>query len=322
MRTNILDATSANLFAARIPGVTVTEIERTPAGLLLTALAVALRATCPRCETASTRIHSYYPRRPHDLPVRGLPVRLLLHVRRFRCLNPTCPVRTFSERLPLLVTSAAQRTVRLNDELRDLALAVGGEAGARQSARSAMPASGDTLLRRAHRAPLPAIPTPRVLGIDDFSFRKGHIFGTMLTDGESHQVIDLLPDRTAETAAAWFQQHPGIEIVTRDRSADYRRAISTGAPQAVQVADRCHLAKNVGEALERVVQRNHHGVLLATKAVDQERAHETPSIYHHRASTTPAATSAATGANGSPPRPVTRTATLVCALPGGDDPGG
>jgi transposase len=106
-----------------------------------------------------------------------------------------------------------------------------------------MCASGDTLLRRAHAATPPALPRPRVLGIDDFSFRKGQVFGTILTDGERHAVIDLLPDRTAETAAAWLQKHPGVEIVTRDRSADYRRAISTGAPDAIQVADRFHLAK-------------------------------------------------------------------------------
>src|SRR5262249_53743076 len=106
---------------------------------------------------------------------------------------------------------------------------------------------------------------------------KGQVFGTILTDGESHEVVDLLPDRTAETAAAWLQQHSGVEIVTRDRSADYARAISSGAPQAVQVADRFHLAKNAGETLERVVQRNYQGLYLAAKAVDQERSPQTAS---------------------------------------------
>jgi transposase len=115
---------------------------------------------------------------------------------------------------------------------------------------------------------------PRVLGIDDFSFRKGQIFGTILTDGERHTVVDLLPDRTAETAAAWLQKHPGVELVTRDRSADYNRAISLGAPHAIQVADRFHLAKNAGEVLERVIQRNHQGLRLAAKAIDQERAQQ------------------------------------------------
>ncbi|MBX0330726.1 transposase [Oscillochloris sp. ZM17-4] len=113
-----------------------------------------------------------------------------------------------------------------------------------------------------------------MLGIDDFSFRKGQIFGTILTDGERHTVGDLLPDRTAETAAAWLENHPGIELVTRDRSADYRRAISIGAPHAIQVADRFHLAKNAGEVRERVIQRNHQGLRLAAKAIDHERAQQ------------------------------------------------
>jgi transposase len=276
MRTHRLDAVSVDLFASLIPGVTVIEIERTSAGLVLTALALAASATCPRCGTASTRVHSYYTRQPHDLPVCGLSVCLLLHVRRFRCIDPVCPAITFAERLPALVAPSAQRTTRLNAALRDLVLAVGGEAGARQSRRSAMPASSDTLLRRAHATISPAHPTPRMLGIDDFSFRKGQVFGTILTDGETHHVIDLLPDRTAETAAAWLHEHPGVEIITRDRSADYRRAISTGAPDAVQVADRFHLAKNAGETLERVIQRNHQSLALAARAVDQERAPTTP----------------------------------------------
>jgi transposase len=154
------------------------------------------------------------------LPISGQSVRLALYLRRFRCLNPTCSAITFTERLPELLAPFAQRTVRLNELIRDLALAFGGEAGARQSVRSAMPTSGDTLLRRAHSAVPPTRPTPRVLGIDDFSFRRGQVFGTILTDGESHEVVDLLPDRTAKTAAAWLQQHAGVEIVTRDRSAE------------------------------------------------------------------------------------------------------
>lgn len=177
---------------------------------------------------------------------------------------------------------AAQRTVRLNAELRALALAFGGEASARQRVRSAMPVRGDTLLRRDHSAVPPTHPTPRVLGIDDFSFRKGQVFGTMLTDGERHEVVDLLPDRTADTAATWLQEHVGVEIVTRDRSADYARAISTGASHAVQVADRFHLVKHAGEVLERVVQRNHQGLRLAAKAIDQERAQQIGSATDDR----------------------------------------
>src|SRR5262245_35458196 len=275
MRTFVLDAAAAELFATLVPEVKVIEAERTTSELVLTAVSHSVGASCPRCKALSTRIHSYYTRRPYDLPICGHPVQLVLHLRRFRCLNRACSAATFTERLPELIAPSAQRTTRLNQLLRGLALAFGAEAGARQSERSAMRASGDTLLRRARAATAPARPTPRVLGIDDFSFRKGQVFGTILTDGESHKVVDLLPDRTAETAAAWLQKHSSVEIVTRDRGADYTRAINTGAPHAVQVADRFHLVKNAGETLERVVQRNHQGLRLAAKAVDQERTQQT-----------------------------------------------
>jgi len=271
MRTFVPDHRSVTLFAELIPDVTVTEVERTPVGLVLPAFVPTASATCPHCGTVSTRVHSYYTRRPYDLPISGQPALLLLQLRRFRCLAATCPAATFSERLPTLLAPAAQRTLRLNAALRDLALAFGGQAGARQSARTAMTASGDTLLRRAHTAALPAPATPRLLGIDDFAFHKGQVYGTILTDGETHAVVDLLPDRTAETAAAWLKEHPGIEVVTRDRAGEYARGVRAGAPEAVQVADRFHLIKNAGEVLERVVQRHHQGLGSAAKAVDQER---------------------------------------------------
>ena len=278
MRTNVSNLTAgSHVFTALVPDVTVLDVQVEPDVVLLTVSPSSSTAVCPRCSMPSARIHSYYIRQPRDLPISGRATRLLVQARRFRCVNPACSTVTFAERLPHLVAVAAQRTVRLNAELRDLALAFGAEAGARQTVRSAMSASGDTLLRRAHSAVPPARPTPRVLGIDDFSFRKGQVFGTILTDGESHQVVDLLPDRSAQTAATWLLEHTGVEIVTRDRSADYNRAISTAAPQAVQVADRFHLAKNAGETLERVLQRNHQGLRLAAKAIDQERAQQTAS---------------------------------------------
>jgi transposase len=263
MRTFVPNAAAGRrLLATLVPDVTVLDVQVEPEGFVLTVAPKSTSAACPRCATRSSRIHSYYQRRPADLPISGRVTRLLLHARRFRCSNPACPTVTFAERLPNLVLPAAHRTVRLNTALRDLALAFGGEAGARQSVRAAIPASGDTLLRRAHAAPLPSHPTPRVLGVDDFAFQRGRVYGSILTDGETHAVVDLLPDRSAETVSAWLQSHPGVEIVTRDRSTEYARGVSAGAPNAVQVADRWHVLGNLREALERLLHRLRPQLLL------------------------------------------------------------
>jgi transposase len=241
--------------AAFFPGFTIKDTTITATLMTITAVATMPAAACPACGTPSSHIHSYYTRSPRDLPISGRAVRLELHVRRFRCREAACARVTFAERLPDLLAATAQRTVRLNTALTDLGMALGGEAGARQSERAAMPASPATLLRRVRQTACPPRPTPRVLGVDDFAFRKGRVYGTILTDGETHQGVDLLPDRRAETLAAWLRAHPDVEFITRDRSTEYARGVAAGAPEAVQVADRWHVLGNLQEALERLLTR-------------------------------------------------------------------
>ena len=241
----------------RLPGFAIDSVKAAPPLLIVEAHPTPVAADCPRCASPSTRVHSTYTRHPRDLPVSEQPVRLLLHMRRFFCDVATCPQRTFAERLPDLLPVRAQRTARLTRSLTVLGFALGGRPGARTARTLRLPASRDTLLRLVRRAPTPTAGTPRVLGVDDFALRKGRVYGSILVNLEQHRPIDLLPDRTAESLATWLTAHPGVEVIARDRSTEYTRGATLGAPDAMQVADRWHVLKNHREALERMLNRLH-----------------------------------------------------------------
>jgi transposase len=212
-----------------------------------------LKATCPSCCWQSDKAHSRYQRRLADLPWEGIAVELILSVRKFFCLNPDCRRQIFCERLPGLAAPYAHKTLRLNELLTRLGVALGGRPGARIAFGMGIKIGRDALLAQVRCAEPAQSTTVRVLGVDDFAFRKGQSYGTILVDQERRQVIDLLPDREAATLANWLGGHSGIEIVTRDRASYYADGIKKGAPQAVQIADRWHLQKNLREALENVL---------------------------------------------------------------------
>jgi transposase len=234
-------------------------------------------SVCPGCRQASRRIHSRYRRRLNDLFWEGIPVRIELRVRRFFCETEDCGHHIFTERLPKMVQRYARRTCRLSEALERITLVLGGSAGSRLAEQLGILASGQTLLRQLRRkAVATTAQAPRVLGIDDWAWRKGRRYSTILCDLERGKVVDLLPDRSAESTAQWLRSHPGTEIISRDRASLYAEAATKAAPHAAQVADRWHLLHNMSEALFGVLVPHHLLTEVAQVAAGRAKAATAP----------------------------------------------
>ena len=200
-------------------------------------------------------VHGRYSRDLQDLLAQGRPVVVRISLQRWRCRNALCRRQTFGSRMPEAAGYAARRTRRVSDLAGFLGHAVGGRPAHRLTARLGLTAGRDTILRALKRAPQPAATPLKVVGIDDWSWRKGSTYGTLFMDLERRQVIDLLPDRKAATTARWLAAHPEIEVISRDRCGLYAVGAAQGAPQARQVADRFHLLQNLRDVIERQLSR-------------------------------------------------------------------
>ena len=222
-------------------------------GLQIYADSLSHRAICPCCGQESTKVHGCYQRHPQEISSVGRHVHIVLTVKRFRCETTCCKQKTFTEQHPNWLQAYARRTNALTTLMAHMSVKISAEVAHQLLHCFQIKVSGDTLLRILRRFDQSnqLNDSPRVIGVDDWAFKRGRNYGTIIVNLETHRVIDLLPDRTGETLTIWLQNHPTIELITRDRSTEYAKGIQQGAPQVTQVADRWHLLVNLRQMLER-----------------------------------------------------------------------
>ena len=250
--------------------------------IVFTITSIQKRSNCPLCGKYGNHIHSHYTRNLADLPISGKLVQLQLRARKFFCYNKSCPRKVFTERFGLGILPYARRLCRSIDVLRTIGLEVGGNKGALISRIVGSPVSSSTMLRLVKQMEMEEpLLTSGIVGVDDWAFKKGRNYGTIIVDLETRKVVDLLPDRETDTLSQWLLRHPEIHTVARDRASAYSKGIKNGTTNAIEVADRFHLLVNLREAFKKVLYL--HNSVLKEAFVEYSRPNTVLLINSHEA---------------------------------------
>lgn len=246
-------------------------------------------AQCTCCNKRSKHVHGSYVRRLRDLPLSTHCVSIDLTVRKFFCKNPKCKRKIFAEQPGREVGAYKRFTNRTRERLQKIFVEVSAKKGAYLSGLISLPVSPSTGLRLVDSLPVPLADKVSVLGIDDWAYRKGLSYGTILVNIETRRVIDVLPGRDGIALKKWLNQHPEVVIITRDRASAYSCAVSETLPNAIQVADRFHLLKNLSDSIYDVIRQEYKNLAnslvedsTSEEMISPERTDEKPSKASQR----------------------------------------
>ena len=255
-----------------IPGVVFYDSVISDNLILLSALLKAKTAKCTCCGKRSKSIHSSYMRKLTDLSVTGRAVKIILKVRKFRCRNSNCSQIVFSEQHLPLTQKYSRLTGRTFHYLQRLLIEVSSRKGEYISDLFSVKQSSSTCLRIVKSIEMPDYQELTTIGIDDWAYRKGKSYGTIIVNALNHRPVELLKSRDKEEVADWLKEHNSILYVTRDRSSSYSNAIKSGASKASQIADRFHLIKNLGDHIA-------HEIRIEYKAIKKSWLAHRKSLY-------------------------------------------
>ncbi len=242
-----------------LPGFRIDNIEHNNSSFYVFASIKSKRSQCPVCGSFSTSVHDSYTRKLADLSAFQNSTTILLRTRKFKCKDSSCDRKVFSEQTPHTMRYS-RRTARASSILDTLSIELTGKLGSLLSKQLLLPVSTSTVTRIAMKQKLPEVIQPIVLGVDDWAFRKGVNYGTILIDMETSRPIELLASRERSDLKRWLKKYPNVKIVTRDRASSYSSAINEVCPDAIQVADRFHLLMNLSDALDKYFKSAQAGI--------------------------------------------------------------
>lgn len=212
---------------------------------------------CPYCQEKSSRVHSRYIRTLRDLPGFGKETVIVFNARKFFCDNQQCDKKTFAEQPGNQIFRYRRRTCRCETAVYRHALVLSSIQSSRLLGGIGIPISRSTVLRDLHRLRLPDTESLSKVGVDDWAFRKGVTYGTIIVDLDSGHVCDMLGTREESDFSTWLSDHPHINMVSRDRSTEYSAAIKSTGREIIEVADRFHLLKNMSDCVTKIVSENY-----------------------------------------------------------------